>query len=228
MRSQTCDLTLRLMCADGSAGFLSSSCPAPDIPRSTLAPKSSSGFSISPGSAPPYLYRDRLRYAEDGDGKSAPLVKPTLWTAAMELGSTRASTRFYRPAKKVKNRGEDALASSRSLRPPPVVPFRPSLYAIASLPQTVPPLPWCRYFSLLSSPLDLNSSLSLSLLFCRACLDLTMTNYENSKLEERLQHLLVQFQVEAGVLDRMVYKNKNQHRRSSYFQYLLKVFKSFS
>ncbi|CAL9095916.1 unnamed protein product [Musa textilis] len=55
------------------------------------------------------------------------------------------------------------------------------------------------------------------------CLDLTMTNYENSKLEERLQHLLVQFQVEAGVLDRMVYKNKNQHRRSSYFQYLLKV-----
>ncbi|RWW79333.1 hypothetical protein BHE74_00012385 [Ensete ventricosum] len=50
-----------------------------------------------------------------------------------------------------------------------------------------------------------------------------MTNYENSKLEERLQHLLVQFQVEAGVLDRMVYKNKNQHRRSSYFQYLLKV-----
>ncbi|RWW79332.1 hypothetical protein BHE74_00012386 [Ensete ventricosum] len=144
MRSQTCDLTLRLMCADGSAGFLSSSCPAPDIPRSTLAPKSSSGFSISPGSAPPYLYRDRLRYAEDGDGKSAPLVKPTLWTAAMELGSTRASTRFYRPAKKVKNRGEDALASSRSLRPPPVVPFRPSLYAIASLPQTVPPLPWCR------------------------------------------------------------------------------------
>ncbi|RZR84692.1 hypothetical protein BHM03_00011562 [Ensete ventricosum] len=84
MRSQTCDLTLRLMCADGSAGFLSSSCPAPDIPRSTLAPKSSSGFSISPGSAPPYLYRDRLRYAEDGDGKSAPLVKPTLWTAAMD------------------------------------------------------------------------------------------------------------------------------------------------
>ncbi|CAD5172134.1 uncharacterized protein LOC103986445 [Musa acuminata AAA Group] len=50
-----------------------------------------------------------------------------------------------------------------------------------------------------------------------------MTNHEISKLEERLQHLLVQFQVEAGVLDRMVYKNKNQHRRSSYFQYLLKV-----
>ncbi|CDP04319.1 unnamed protein product [Coffea canephora] len=28
---------------------------------------------------------------------------------------------------------------------------------------------------------------------------------------------------EFGILDRIVYKNKNQHRRWSYFQYLLKV-----
>uniref|UniRef100_A0A6V7QYA9 Nucleolus and neural progenitor protein-like N-terminal domain-containing protein n=1 Tax=Ananas comosus var. bracteatus TaxID=296719 RepID=A0A6V7QYA9_ANACO len=35
--------------------------------------------------------------------------------------------------------------------------------------------------------------------------------------------LLSQLDSEAGVLDRIVYKNKNQHRRCSYFQFLLKV-----
>ncbi|XP_076888088.1 uncharacterized protein LOC143538402 [Bidens hawaiensis] len=42
-------------------------------------------------------------------------------------------------------------------------------------------------------------------------------------IEARLQSFLSQLQSELGVLDRIIYKNKNQHRRSSYFQYLLKV-----
>ncbi|KAL7592183.1 hypothetical protein Lser_V15G35319 [Lactuca serriola] len=42
-------------------------------------------------------------------------------------------------------------------------------------------------------------------------------------IEARLQSFLSQFQSELGVLDRIIHKNKNQHRRSSYFQYLLKV-----
>ena len=42
-------------------------------------------------------------------------------------------------------------------------------------------------------------------------------------VEGRLTSLLGQLQAECGILDRMVYKNKNQHRRCSYFQYLLKV-----
>ncbi|XP_011030825.1 PREDICTED: uncharacterized protein LOC105130155 [Populus euphratica] len=46
---------------------------------------------------------------------------------------------------------------------------------------------------------------------------------EIETLEERLNSFLVQLQAECRVLERMVYKNKNQHRRCSYFQYLLKV-----
>ncbi|KAJ9562612.1 hypothetical protein OSB04_007772 [Centaurea solstitialis] len=42
-------------------------------------------------------------------------------------------------------------------------------------------------------------------------------------IEARLQSFLGQLQSEVGVLDRIVHKNKNQHRRSSYFNYLLKV-----
>ncbi|KAI3675593.1 hypothetical protein L1987_85183 [Smallanthus sonchifolius] len=42
-------------------------------------------------------------------------------------------------------------------------------------------------------------------------------------IEARLQSFLGQLQPELGVLDRIIHKNKNQHRRSSYFQYLLKV-----
>ncbi|KAI4306065.1 hypothetical protein L6164_029376 [Bauhinia variegata] len=42
-------------------------------------------------------------------------------------------------------------------------------------------------------------------------------------LEGRLTSLLHQLQSECGILNRMIYKNKNQHRRCSYFQYLLKV-----
>ncbi|KAI8009726.1 hypothetical protein LOK49_LG06G00542 [Camellia lanceoleosa] len=42
-------------------------------------------------------------------------------------------------------------------------------------------------------------------------------------VEERLKSFLGQLQTECGILDRIVYKNKNQHRRCSYFQYLLKV-----
>ncbi|CAN1789853.1 hypothetical protein LINPERHAP1_LOCUS18622 [Linum perenne] len=44
-----------------------------------------------------------------------------------------------------------------------------------------------------------------------------------SGLEEKLKSLLEQLQAECGVFERIVYKNKNQHRRCSYFQYLLKV-----
>ncbi|MED6107843.1 hypothetical protein PIB30_018130 [Stylosanthes scabra] len=39
----------------------------------------------------------------------------------------------------------------------------------------------------------------------------------------RITTLLAQLQCESGILQRLVYKNKNQHRSSSYFQYLLKV-----
>uniref|UniRef100_A0A2P2JWH0 Uncharacterized protein MANES_03G127300 n=1 Tax=Rhizophora mucronata TaxID=61149 RepID=A0A2P2JWH0_RHIMU len=46
-------------------------------------------------------------------------------------------------------------------------------------------------------------------------------------LEERMKSFLEQLQAESGVFERMVYKNKNQHRRSSYFQYILKVINSF-
>uniref|UniRef100_A0A5B6Z3F1 Nucleolus and neural progenitor protein-like N-terminal domain-containing protein n=1 Tax=Davidia involucrata TaxID=16924 RepID=A0A5B6Z3F1_DAVIN len=42
-------------------------------------------------------------------------------------------------------------------------------------------------------------------------------------VEERLKSFLGQLQAECGILYRIVYKNKNQHRRCSYFQYLLKV-----
>ncbi|MBA0850390.1 hypothetical protein Goshw_029020 [Gossypium schwendimanii] len=44
----------------------------------------------------------------------------------------------------------------------------------------------------------------------------------DSTKEEKLKSLLGQLEVECGIFERIVYKNKNQHRRSSYFQYLLK------
>lgn len=46
---------------------------------------------------------------------------------------------------------------------------------------------------------------------------------EVETLEQRLTSMLGQLQVECGILERMVYKNKNQHRRCLYFQYLMKV-----
>ncbi|WVY93381.1 hypothetical protein V8G54_032469 [Vigna mungo] len=42
-------------------------------------------------------------------------------------------------------------------------------------------------------------------------------------IEARITSMLPQLQSECGILQRIVYKNKNQHRRSSYFQRLLKV-----
>ncbi|CAF2081463.1 BnaC06g04140D [Brassica napus] len=42
-------------------------------------------------------------------------------------------------------------------------------------------------------------------------------------LEEKLKSQLRLLELEHAVFERMVYKNKNQHRRCSYFQYLLKV-----
>ncbi|WVZ65473.1 hypothetical protein U9M48_014828 [Paspalum notatum var. saurae] len=41
--------------------------------------------------------------------------------------------------------------------------------------------------------------------------------------EERLRAALCHLQAEAGVLERLVYKHRNQHRGAAYFQYLLKV-----
>ncbi|KAK7278999.1 hypothetical protein RJT34_24040 [Clitoria ternatea] len=46
---------------------------------------------------------------------------------------------------------------------------------------------------------------------------------EFEAIESRIKSLLPQLQSECGILQRMVYKNKNQHRRCSYFQHLLKV-----
>ncbi|KAK1391205.1 Cytosolic carboxypeptidase [Heracleum sosnowskyi] len=47
---------------------------------------------------------------------------------------------------------------------------------------------------------------------------------ETESLEEaRLKSFIKELKVEYGILDKLVYKNKNQHRRSSYFQYLVKV-----
>ncbi|XP_030543654.1 uncharacterized protein LOC115750434 [Rhodamnia argentea] len=50
-----------------------------------------------------------------------------------------------------------------------------------------------------------------------------MMRSEVEALEERSKSSLVQLHAECAILERMVYKNKNQHRRCSYFQYLLKV-----
>ncbi|KAL6655286.1 hypothetical protein ACP70R_006112 [Stipagrostis hirtigluma subsp. patula] len=41
--------------------------------------------------------------------------------------------------------------------------------------------------------------------------------------EQRLRAALRHLQLEAGVLERLVYKHRNQHRGAAYFQYLLKV-----
>lgn len=42
-------------------------------------------------------------------------------------------------------------------------------------------------------------------------------------VEERLKSFTGQLQTEYGILERLVYKHKNQHRRCSHFQYILKV-----
>ena len=42
-------------------------------------------------------------------------------------------------------------------------------------------------------------------------------------IEKRLNSFLEKLQVESSILDRIVYKNKNQHNHCLYFQYLLKV-----
>ncbi|KAG9442753.1 hypothetical protein H6P81_018607 [Aristolochia fimbriata] len=46
---------------------------------------------------------------------------------------------------------------------------------------------------------------------------------ECAALEGRLKSFLLQLRTELGILDRIVYKRKNQHRHGFYFQYLLKV-----
>ncbi|KAG7594789.1 hypothetical protein ISN45_Aa01g035230 [Arabidopsis thaliana x Arabidopsis arenosa] len=50
-----------------------------------------------------------------------------------------------------------------------------------------------------------------------------MDDTQVKSLEEKLKSQLSQLELEQAVFERMVYKNKNQHRRCSYFQYLLKV-----
>ncbi|KAK6934566.1 hypothetical protein RJ641_034721 [Dillenia turbinata] len=46
---------------------------------------------------------------------------------------------------------------------------------------------------------------------------------ETEVIEERLKSFIPQLQSKRGILERIVYKNKTQNRRSSYFKYLLKV-----
>ncbi|KAH6795622.1 hypothetical protein C2S51_036608 [Perilla frutescens var. frutescens] len=46
---------------------------------------------------------------------------------------------------------------------------------------------------------------------------------EIKTVEHRLKSFTGQLQTECGILERLVYKHKNQHRRCSYFQYILKV-----
>ncbi|TVU08820.1 hypothetical protein EJB05_42235 [Eragrostis curvula] len=46
---------------------------------------------------------------------------------------------------------------------------------------------------------------------------------EEGDEENRLRAALRHLQAEAGVLERLVYKHRNQHRGAAYFQYLLKV-----
>ncbi|RHN65841.1 hypothetical protein MtrunA17_Chr3g0084341 [Medicago truncatula] len=46
---------------------------------------------------------------------------------------------------------------------------------------------------------------------------------EFETIEGRITSMLSQLQCECGILERLVYKNKNQHRRCSYFQHLMKV-----
>ncbi|KAL1207099.1 hypothetical protein V5N11_004305 [Cardamine amara subsp. amara] len=50
-----------------------------------------------------------------------------------------------------------------------------------------------------------------------------MDDIQVKALEEKLKSQFSQLELEQAVFERMVYKNKNQHRRCSYFQYLLKV-----
>lgn len=55
-----------------------------------------------------------------------------------------------------------------------------------------------------------------------------MESEESCKtLKERLNSLLSHLQTESEILERLVYKNKNQHRRCPYFQALLKVRRDF-
>ncbi|XBI70206.1 hypothetical protein VPH35_064749 [Triticum aestivum] len=49
------------------------------------------------------------------------------------------------------------------------------------------------------------------------------TRPEGSAEEHRMRAALRHLQAEAGVLERLVYKHRNQHRGAAYFQYLLKV-----
>ncbi|CAH2036367.1 unnamed protein product [Thlaspi arvense] len=50
-----------------------------------------------------------------------------------------------------------------------------------------------------------------------------MDDTQAKALEEKMKSQLSQLELEHAVFERMVYKNKNQHRRCSYFQYILKV-----
>ncbi|KAL0553212.1 hypothetical protein IC582_007100 [Cucumis melo] len=46
---------------------------------------------------------------------------------------------------------------------------------------------------------------------------------EADNLQKKLASMLDQLYLESGILQKMIYKNKNQHRRSFYFRYLLQV-----
>ncbi|TYK31335.1 uncharacterized protein E5676_scaffold455G006360 [Cucumis melo var. makuwa] len=51
----------------------------------------------------------------------------------------------------------------------------------------------------------------------------SMDSTEADNLQEKLASMLDQLYLESGILQKMIYKNKNQHRRSFYFRYLLQV-----
>lgn len=51
--------------------------------------------------------------------------------------------------------------------------------------------------------------------------ELIMSDIET--IDTRLKCFLEKLQVESSILDKIVYKNKNQHKHCLYFQHLLKV-----
>ncbi|XP_020519556.1 uncharacterized protein LOC18422181 isoform X2 [Amborella trichopoda] len=48
-------------------------------------------------------------------------------------------------------------------------------------------------------------------------------NFKCEEFETKLKSNLVQLQIESDIFDRLLYKNRNQHRRCQYFQWLMRV-----
>lgn len=88
---------------------------------------------------------------------------------------------------------------------------------------------WTRISNLIEGPLSHTICISYPVsdffFFSLRCVDVRIEDMglETEVVEQRLKSFLVQLRTEFGILHRIVYKNKNQHRRSTYFQFLLKV-----